>query len=175
MSRKYSIGEKVIYSQSGVCSVEDITVNEFCGELTEYYVLRPLYDSGSVIYVPTGNETLVSRIRETMTADEVDGIISYMPVAENIWIDNDNKRKEAYSAILLENEPRRLTEMIRTLRSRRDEQRLKKKRLHIADENILERAQRILSDEISYVLGVDRGSVDSYIVSRVEETEAKDA
>ena len=175
MNKRYSIGDKVIYSQSGVCTVEDITQNEFYGERTEYYVLRPMYDAGSVIYVPMNNETLVSRIRGTMTEDEANGIISYMPIAENIWIDNDNKRKEAYSAILLENQPRRLTELISTLISRREEQRLKKKRLHLADENFLERAQRILCDEISYVLGVDRDSVNSYIVSHIEASEAKDA
>ncbi len=168
MSKRYTIGEKIIYSQSGVCAVEDITVNEFCGERTEYYVLRPLYDSGSLIYVPTANETLVSRIRDAMTEDEVNSIIDYMPNAEDIWIDNDNKRREAYSVILLENEPKRMTELIKTLRERREVQRMKKKRLHISDENFLERAQRIFCDEISFALGLERSAVDSYIVSRLE-------
>lgn len=175
MSKRYSIGEKIIYSQSGVCQVEDITVGEFYGEKTEYYVLRPVYDSGSLVYVPTDNEQLTSRIRGAMTRDEVGSLIEYMPSAENIWIYNDNKRKEEYSAILLENKPRRLTEMISTLRSRREEQRLKKKRLHIADEHFLERAQRILGDEISFVLGLDRGEVDSYITSRLAQSGVKDA
>ena len=175
MCAKYSIGEKIIYSQSGVCSVEDITENEFYGKRTEYYVLRPLYDAGSLVYVPTDNEKLTSRIRLAMTEDEANGIINYMSSAENIWIENDNKRKEEYSAILLENKPRRLTEMISTLRSRREEQRLKKKRLHIADEHFLERAQRILGDEISFVLGLDRGEVDSYITSRLAQSGVKDA
>ncbi len=175
MSTKYAIGEKIIYSQSGICQVEDITENEFYGEKTEYYVLRPLYDAGSLVYVPTDNEKLVSRIRSAMTADEVNRIISYMPNAENIWIDNDNQRKEAFSEILLENKPRRLTELIRTLRARREEQTLKKKRLHIADEHILERAQRILGDEISYVLGVDRANVDNFIEERIRKLSVKEA
>lgn len=175
MEKKYSIGQTIIYSHSGICSVEAITENEFYGERTEYYVLRPLYDTGSLIYVPTNNETLVSRIRGAMTKAEVDGILDYMPNAENIWIDNDSKRKEAYSEILLENDPKKLTEMIKTLRSRREEQISKKKRLHIADEHLLERAQRILCDEISYALGVDRDAVDSYIVAHIEKIEAKDA
>lgn len=175
MEKKYSIGQTIIYSQSGICSVEAITENEFYGERTEYYVLRPLYDAGSLIYVPIENETLVSRIRSAMTKDEVDGILDYMPNAENIWIDNDNKRREAYSEILLANEPRRMTEMIKTLRSRREEQISKKKRLHISDEHLLERAQRILCDEISYVLGVDRNAIDSYIVGHIEKIEKKDA
>ena len=175
MGKKYSIGDKVIYSQSGICSVEDITENDFCGRRSEYYVLRPLYDAGSLIYVPTDNELLVSRIRDAMTEDEVNGIISYMPNAENIWIDNDNKRKEAFSAILLENKPKQLTEMISTLRSRREEQIMKKKRLHISDEHFLERAERILCDEISYVLGVERDAVDEYIVSHIRSEEKRDA
>ena len=175
MNKRYSIGDKIIYSQSGVCAVEDITVGEFCGESTEYYVLRPLYDSGSLVYVPTGNEKLVSRIRGAMTRDEVDDAIEYMPRAENIWIENDNKRKEAYSAILLENQPTHIIEMIRTLRSRREEQRSKKKRLNIADEHFLERAQRILGDEISYVTGLDRRDVDTYIASRIENAAVKEA
>lgn len=175
MGTKYSIGEKIIYSQSGVCSVEDITESEFYGKRTEYYVLRPLYDSGSLVYVPTDNEKLVSRIRSAMTEDEANGIINYMPNAENIWIDNDNKRKETYSEILLENKPKQLTELIRTLRARREEQISKKKRLHIADEHILERAQRILGDEISYVLGVERSSVDAFIAARIEQAEIKEA
>lgn len=174
-TKKYSIGDKVIYSHSGVCSVEDITETDFYGGRTEYYVLRPLYDAGSLVYVPTDNETLVSRIRSAMTEEEVNGLINYMPVAENIWIDNDNKRKEAYSAILLENKPKQLTEMIHTLRLRREQQTLKKRRLHIADEHILERAQRILSDEISFVLGVDRAAVDDYIIARTEAVKAREA
>ena len=175
MCAKYSIGEKIIYSQSGVCSVEDITENEFYGKRTEYYVLRPLYDAGSLVYVPTDNEKLTSRIRLAMTKDEANGIINYMSSAENIWIENDNKRKEAYSEILLENKPRQLTELIGTLRARREEQISKKKRLHIADEHILERAQRILCDEISFVLGVDRSAVDAFIAARISGAEAKEA
>ncbi len=175
MTKRYEIGEKIIYSQSGVCAVEDITENEFYGERTEYYVLRPLYDKGSLIYVPTANETLVSRIRGAMTKDEVNGIINYMPNAEDIWIDNDNERREVYSVILLENEPKKLTELIKTLRGRRETQRMKKKRLHIADENFLERAQRILCDEISFVLGLDRSSVDAYIASRIGQDDVKEA
>ena len=175
MEKRYSIGEKVIYSQSGVCQIVDITESEFYGEKTEYYVLRPVYDSGSLVYVPTDNVLLVSRIRCAMTRDEVGDLIDYMSSAENIWIDNDNKRKEAYAAILLENKPERITEMISTLRCRREEQKLKKKRLHISDEHFLERAQRILGDEISFVLGLDREDVDSYITSRLTQDNVKDA
>ena len=61
----YKIGTYVSYRSEGVCVINEIKQQKF-GALdtaSEYYVLSPIVDNNSKLYVPVNNEALVSKMR----------------------------------------------------------------------------------------------------------------
>ena len=74
----YSIGEKIMYGGTGVCVVEDITTLKLSGmtEPRSYYVLRPLYQSGT-IQTPVDNTKVP--IRPVMTRSEAEMLVDAIP------------------------------------------------------------------------------------------------
>lgn len=59
----YQRGEVVLYSAHGVCRITDIVRKTMAGETAEYYVLQPIYEEGSTLFLPTGNEKLTAKMR----------------------------------------------------------------------------------------------------------------
>ena len=66
----YKVNEIVAYSSQGICEITEICQREIAGTVMDYYVMKPVFDSRSTVFVPVSNEKLVSRIRKTMTASE---------------------------------------------------------------------------------------------------------
>ena len=84
--QKYNIGDMVSYGLNGVCLVEDIKTLDFFGETDEYYVLKPVYDGRSTVFVPCSKELLVSRMKRVMKPSEIYELIRIMPTAGELYI-----------------------------------------------------------------------------------------
>ena len=72
----FSAGQTVLYGANGVCRIEEITTRRVGSAETEYYVLKPVWSESSTLYVPTRNETLVSRMRFVTTAESLRKILA---------------------------------------------------------------------------------------------------
>ena len=61
----YTVGERVVYGGSGVCSIDDIRDISFYHERPKkYYVLKPMFvKQASTVYVPFDNEKLTAKIK----------------------------------------------------------------------------------------------------------------
>lgn len=77
----------VRYGAHGVCKVEDITEKNFNGEAIRYYVLRPIYNDTSTIYVPIHNHALTQNMRKVLSKEELQSLIQTMPHEESLWIE----------------------------------------------------------------------------------------
>ena len=84
----FSVGQTVLYGANGVCRIEEITTRRVGSSEMEYYVLKPVRSDCSTVFVPTGNETLVSRMRFVKSADEVRAILDDRTFSID-WIDNN--------------------------------------------------------------------------------------
>ena len=80
--------------------VEDITEKNFNGEAIRYYVLRPIYNDTSTIYVPIHNHALTQNMRKVLSKEELQSLIQTMPHEESLWIENEEVRKAQYQEIL---------------------------------------------------------------------------
>ena len=90
-------GETVVYGASGICVVEDIREESFGdlkGEVKEYYILRPLKESSSTLFVPVDNKKLTDKIKRVLTENELDLLLEKARDCENDWIDNERERSE---------------------------------------------------------------------------------
>ena len=164
----YQAGDTVVYAAHGVCKIQDIVSKNF-GEMTkEYYVLKPVYDTGATIFVPVNNEKLRAKMRCTLSEEEIYQIIKSMPDEDTIWIDNDNARKEAYKKIMENGDRSELVRMVKTLHFKSEQQREKGKRLHVADETFLRDAEKVLYDEFALVLDIKRDEVRPFIMNQIQ-------
>ena len=163
----FSQNETVVYGAQGICKIRGTARLEQGRQAREYYVLIPVYDEGSVIYVPTDNEKLVSNIRRLLSPEEIDRLIDETAATETQWIDDNLERKEYCSDVMKSGDRKQLMQLIDMLYLHRRDLKQSKKHFHVTDERCLREAERLINDEFSFVLGISREEVPSYIINRL--------
>ena len=154
----FNIGDVVLYGSNGVCKISEITTKKVSGLKIEYYVLNPLCSKGTTLFVPTSNEKLVSKMRHTLSSEEINRVIDEI-AEEPMWIDDKNVRFEFCKEVISSGDFTKLVELVRLLRFHERSQQQKGKHLHISDERFLKEAEKMVCDEISLVLNVERNAV----------------
>ena len=163
----FSVNEKIHYGGSGVCIIQEIATMRFGRTRERYYVLKPVYQNSSLIYVPVDNEALVSKMRPVLTRQEVDALIEEMPSVETAWEDDSQQRKLSFDALLRSNRCRDLVVLIKTLQEHKVVRAKLGKSLHVSDETYLREAQRLLFDEFAGPLGLMPAQVNGYITEKL--------
>lgn len=164
----FQINDTVVYGVHGVCKIENITMKEFMGETKEYYILKPVNDSTTTLYVPKHNEKLTDKIRKILSEQEVYHLIKTMPEKETLWFQNENERKEQYKKVIARGDHGELIGMIKAIYFQKQKREEEGKHLYISDERFLKEAERILYDEFQYVLNIKKEDVLPLIFSKIE-------
>ena len=163
----YSIGNIVMYGSFGICKVTAIEKRDLTGEEQEYYILKHINSEKNIFYVPTNNDTALSKMHPICSKAEVDELISHMNSEGLIWIDNDIRRKEEYSRIIKDADKHEIIRLIKTLYLRRKELAESGKKLRSTDENYLSLAENMLFEEFAYALDIDKSEVVEYIEKHI--------
>ena len=153
--KMFSVGQNVLYGTNGVCVVNDITEKKVGKVSMEYYVLKPLDTNFSTLFVPTGNENLVKKIRTVMTKDMINDILSHLPEPGE-WNDNKQERSEQFKEVISNGDFTELIRMIRLIYKHSDELTKLGRHLHMSDERLLKEAEKMVTEEIEFVLDVDK-------------------
>lgn len=154
----FCVGQTVLYGSNGVCMVDDVTEKRIGKTKMQYYVLKPLCNNTSTLFVPTANQQLVSKMRRILTEDEAEAILRDLPPCGD-WNDNKQERSEQFRAIITEGSCVELIRLIRLVRTHGQEQLAGGKRLHISDERFLKEAEKMICEEFSLVLHISRDEV----------------
>ncbi len=163
-----AVGQTVVYGTQGVCTVKELSMLKLGKTKGEYYVLSPLDDPGSTVYVPTANEKLMSRLRPVLSSDEADALIIEAINEPLEWIVSDNERKAVCDDIVKNGSRKQLMQLIAMLYRRREALKDQKKHFHNVDAQYLKTAERMLHSELAYALGIGVDEVADYIRSRAE-------
>ena len=151
------------------CHLVAVEVRVVCGTgKHEYYVLQPVYDARSTVYIPTDSEKLASHARSLLSENEVYEIIDAMPAKGFEWVQNDKERSEFFRNVLESGTRTDIVNLISTLHNRKTELAGHGKKLRSSDEAIMQRAERLLYGEFAWVLGIDPSEVVDFIRKRVE-------
>lgn len=164
----YQINDMIIYGTNGTCKIEDITDKNFGGIHKEYYILKPVSNVSSTIYVPVNNTALVEKMRRTLSTEEIYQIIESMPEEEVIWIDDENQRKERYKEILSHGDRINLVKMIETLYQQKLSLSDRGKKLHVSDERFFKEAEKLLYEEFAVVLNIKQSEVLPFILNQIK-------
>ena len=163
----YKEGDIVVYSSEGLCEIDELTEKKFDGKVIGYYVLRSLYNKNSVTYVPMNNEKSLSKMRHILNREEIMSLIAEMPEEVMPWIKNDRDRQKAFKEILIYGDSKDLVRLTRTLYMHREEQMAKGKKLHLSDERVFKEAEKLIYEEISYVMDIPRDQVLNFITDKM--------
>ncbi len=165
----FSVGDTVSYGTQGICKITGITDMEIANIKKQYYLLTPIYDNRAAIYVPTDNDKLLKNMHKILSKKEIDALIDEAAASPMEWIADDMERKEKCSLILKSGDRYELMRLVEMLYLRREELKTTKKHFHILDERYLREAERLLHDEFSYVLEIQRNQVPTYILNRIKK------
>ncbi len=164
----FQVNDKIHYGGSGVCFVQEIKTMRFGRTREQYYVLKPVYQNSSLIYVPVDNPQLVGKMRTVLTKQEVEDLIREMPQIETAWEDDPQQRKTQFDNLLRSNRCSDLVVLIKTLMEHKERRQSIGKTLHVADETYLREARRLLFDEFAGALGILPSQVDEYIQEKLQ-------
>ena len=158
----YQIGQKIVYGIHGVCCIVDLEEKKIDRKTICYFVLEPIDQPGSRYYVPAENQAALSKLRPLSTKEELQSLLT-SPLAENVWIADENRRKQYYRELVSSVNLKAMIDMIRCLRLHRRQQMEQGRKFHQCDENFLRDAQKILSTEIAMVMGIPDDQVEAYL------------
>ena len=159
----YSVGEKVIYGENGVCTVSKVAPLEASGSSDKlFYHLKPLIGSG-VYFTPVDS---VAYMRPIISRAEAEALIDAIPSIEPaICRDNRFNHVDAfYKELFRQHSCEALVAIVKGLHLRMSEKKTKSSRA----ESTMKRAKDILHGELSIALGMDVGEVESYISERLK-------
>ena len=164
----YTVGEKIIYGENGVCTVSKIGPLDMTGAAQDklFYHLEPLIGSGQY-FAPVDSGAFM---RPLITRDEAEALIDAIPSIEPaICRDNRFNHVDAfYKELFRQHSCEALVAIVKGLYLRMKEKKTKSSRAEIT----MKRAKDILHGELSVVLGMDVGEVEDYIRERVGGLEA---
>ena len=159
----FSVGDKIIYGENGVCTVESIGPLSMAGAPKDklYYYLSPLIGSGTY-FAPVDSGAYM---RPVMSRDEAEALIDAMPgIQPAICTDNRFNHVDAfYKELFKQHSCEALVSIVKGLKSRMSDRKTKSSRA----EATMKRAKDILHGELSVALEIDVKDVEDYIVSRL--------
>lgn len=161
----YSVGDKIIYGESGVCTVELIAPLESSASDRLYYHLRPYIGSGTY-FSPVDSGAFM---RPVISREEAEALIASIPVIEPA-VCNDTRFNHVdafYKELFRQHTPEAMVSIIKGLRIRINSRKTKSTRA----EATMKRAKEVLHGELSVALDIAYPEVEEYIRSRLEDEE----
>ncbi len=144
----------VIYASNGVCTVEDIKNMAFVKGDPEktYYILKPLNDKNSTIYIPEDNEILMGKIRDIISPGEIDDIVAGKSEIDCEWIEDRKQRTAHYKELFTFPHPAKLLPEIKLILRKKEEVLQNGKKQCAIDRDAFENALRFIREEFTFTL-----------------------
>lgn len=162
----YAAGDTVMHAGTGVCKIDEIRKENFGGKVGQmYYVLSPVYENKSQIFVPV--EKGDGRMRKLLSEEEIYTVLDAVTECGTIWVSDDRMRQQKFSQVLHGDNRADVIKLISELYERKREVGKKGKRLHFADQHILDEAERVVNQEVAYVFHLDMKDVPEFIMNRL--------
>ncbi len=163
----FSVGEYIIYGNSGVCIVDSVGKLDMSGmpKDKDYYTLSPLYSKGSKVFTPVDNDKIV--MRPVLGKQEALELIDGMAQTEVLWIPDEKKRENEYKDAIRTCAPDQMVRIIKTIYIRIQSRMAEGKKITASDEKYFHNAEEKLYGELAVALDMEKDKVKEYVVDRV--------
>lgn len=162
----YQIGDHVVYHSVGVCRIFDICHKDFGdGTEGEYLVLETVYGNGMTVYISTGHYEDI--LRPLLTREELLALIQTLPDTNDEWITDNSTRKELFHHALQSKDQSEIIRMIKLLYTRKQNLENEGKRLPFSEAEAMKEAEKLLTNEFAFVLGIEPDQVVPFILDQL--------
>jgi len=163
----FEVGEKIVYGQTGVCVVEDVTEKELIrNQKRLYYVLKPMFQQNNTIYAPVDSDKVY--MRSVMTAQEAEELIEKIPEIKQ-KVQKGELSVEDYRAELSSHRSVGLIELTAIIYEKKKTAQSQKKKLGFSDEKYMRLAENLLFGELSVALNIPYEEVSQYIENKISK------
>jgi len=163
----HRIGDQVIYGSHGVCRITGMEKQLVNKRFVTYLVLEPTGQTGTRYLVPTDNGAAMTKLRSILTREEMEALLRSDTVREGKWLTDENQRKQLYRELITSGDRVELMRMLCLLYRYRNLRTVAGKKIHLADENFLREAQRLISGEISAVMEMSMEDASTVLRERL--------
>lgn len=162
-------GDYVICGNNGICSVQDITTLNISGvdKTRKYYLLKPVYQSGSTVYIPL--DTAEQSLRKALTKTEADALIDSIPDIPLIPLADEKTLERTYKEYMHDGSCEALVKLIKTIYLRKEKRILKGAKITAVDSRYFKLAEDFLYSELSVSLGLSRDEVKDHIAASIDK------
>ncbi len=165
----FSVDDVVMYTTYGICKISNIIEMSFGGNSNKYYVLHPLRESKTELTLPVDNPMTKCRLHPLLSEGEINDLIHQIPFMEPYWIDRDNDRKAKFGDIVKSGDRKETLRVIKCIKHHIYDIKDKGRKLHATDETAMKDAEKLILDEFSYVLNMDREKLSIIINTELEK------
>lgn len=164
----FKVGMLVSYGGEGVCKIGDIQVQDFFGgdEKKKYYVLEPIDNKSSKLYVPVDNEILCKRMQKLLDYDEIISLINN-ECTELEWITDNKLRNKYHKDIIKTYDKKKIVALAKRLYEIKNGKYPEIKKLYSSDEDTLKKIAQILYIEFSYTVDITQEQVLPFICGEI--------
>ena len=159
----YQIGDWVVYGIHGVCHIIGVEKQLVNRKRTKYLVLEPLAQTESRFYLPMENPTAMAKLKSVMSKEELTELLSSDVVQQDVWIADENQRKQHYRELIGSGDRISLMKMVTSLYRYKAQQLAAGKKFHQSDENFLRDAEKLLSSEVALVFSLSQIEARDYL------------
>ena len=168
----HKVGEKIMYGANGLMEIVDVRTETIADEPRKYYVLQELNSrSASQTFVPVDNKKLVASMRPLLTKSEIEQLLAKAKenkLSDLEWHQDNRLRSEQFRKIIESGDREGILSLIRTVYENGVKRQREGKENYLTDENLMRKAERLISQEFSEVLGISEDDVADYIKQSVE-------
>ena len=169
----YKVNDTVLYNTHGVCKIVEISEQDFGGNHTKCYALKPVYHDKSMVYIPVNSKNALLKMHHVLSADEIYSLVKAMPDEKTVWIEDKDQRKENYEEILSGDNREELIKLVKTLHLYHQSLMLEGRKMHTVDRYFMKEAEKKLHEEFAYVLNIKPDEVIPFILEQIN-VEAKE-
>lgn len=146
----FTIGDHIIYSDHGLCRIDDIRDETVSGVTKKYYTLHPLENTLVTIRTAVDNDKVV--MLKLLQKEEALEIIESFKHAGTEWDSQPSSRLQQYSQLINSGDRMQIAKVVNTLMRKKFETQLEKKTLYERDYRLLNNTQIILFKELAHAL-----------------------
>ena len=158
----FRMNDYIMYGLTGVCKVIGIEEEKFLDYPQQsFYVLEPVFSPQMTIKIPVLNT--IKNIRPIHSTDEVKELIQKIPDLELLWIKDDRERNQKFRCMVKQGNCSDLITIVKTIYSYRTLEDFKGTRLNKSDDEVFEIAEKLLNEELGFILDLNTEEIPNYI------------
>lgn len=166
----FEVGEYVVCGNKGVCVVEKITTLDIAGvdKEREYYILKPIYQMGSTVYVPVDSPK--ESMRPVIKREEAQKLIDAIHDVPLLAITNEKLSEQIYRECLKSGNCEEWVRILKTIWRRKQERLQAGRKVTAVDAKYFHMAEESLYGELAVALDLNRDEVEAYIEKAAEQS-----